>query len=102
MKILACFLLCSMMGGASEVLFIEAKNSIQGRFGRTVRKFPTTSAPTQTRAPFVTDGVRSIEPSDGGLTSVQANLPGRSLESHTRSVIETVRFEAATWKSQTA
>jgi len=47
MRILACFLLCSMMGGASEVLFTEAKNSLKGMFSRKVRKFPVTSGPPQ-------------------------------------------------------
>jgi len=74
MRILACFLLCSMMGGASEVLYTEAKNTIKGRFGRTSRKLPATSASALTRAPFVADGVRSIGPSDGGLDSEQASL----------------------------
>ncbi len=74
MRILACFLLCSMMGGASEVLYAEAKNSIKGRLGRTSRKLPATSASAPMRAAFVADGVRSIGPSNRGLDSEQAPL----------------------------
>jgi len=102
MRILACFLLCSMMGGASEVLFAEVKNSIKGKFGRTAGKFPVTSAPTPTRVPCIADCVRSIEPNHGGLDSEQAIPTARSGEIRNGSGIETVRFEAATWKSQTA
>ena len=71
MRVLACFLLCSMLGGASEVLFAEAKNSIKGWCGRTARKFPVASDAGQMRVPFVGDYVHSIEPNDGGLDSEQ-------------------------------
>jgi hypothetical protein len=62
MRILACFLLCSMMGGASEVLFTEARNSIRGWFARNARKFPVTSASTQLRVASIVDCVPLIEP----------------------------------------
>jgi len=101
MRVLACFLLCSMLGGASEVLFAEAKNSIKGWLGRTARKFPVASDPGQMRVPFVSDYGHSFEPHDGGLDS-QQSLTGTPDESHSPCEINTGRFEAATWKLQTA
>jgi hypothetical protein len=38
MRILACFLLCSLMAGVSELLFAAAMDFVKGRFGRTGRK----------------------------------------------------------------
>jgi hypothetical protein len=46
MRILACFLFCSMMGGASEVLFDAAKDFVKGKFGGTARQQPDTLART--------------------------------------------------------
>jgi hypothetical protein len=72
MRILACFLLCSMMGGVSEVLFIAGKNFIKGRLGRTARKLPDSSAPIRARARFVIASVPTIAPNAAGLESEQA------------------------------
>jgi len=38
MGILACFLLCSMIGGVSEILYAAVIYYIKARFGRTDRK----------------------------------------------------------------
>ena len=38
MTILACFLLCAMMGGVSELLFAAAMDLIKGRLERTDRR----------------------------------------------------------------
>ena len=46
MKMLACFLLFSMMGGAAEVIFIGAHGFIKGRSGQTEPKLPASSAST--------------------------------------------------------
>ncbi len=72
MRILACFLLCSMMGGVSEVIFIAAKNFIKGRFGRTTRESPDGSASRQERVPSVIDGVPTMETNAVGVGSEQA------------------------------
>jgi len=72
MKILACFLLCSMMGGASEVLFGAARNSIKSRFGRAVRGLPDSSAPTLAQTTIETDGMHVSEQNAAGLKSGQA------------------------------
>lgn len=73
MRVLACFLLCSMLGGASEVLFLAFKDSIRGRPGRASRKLPEVSASTQARVPFGSNGVPdNMERNDGRLESEQA------------------------------
>jgi len=61
-----------MMGGASEVLFLAAKDFIKGRVGRNARKLPDISSPIQARVPFLTDGVAAIAPNACGLGSEQA------------------------------
>lgn len=98
MKILACFLLCSMLGGASEVLFTAAKNLFKGWFVRATRELSATSAPTQARPLLVIDSAPAISPGD-----VMGNPPGREPParprgSDTRRGAEPLRFEAAAWK----
>lgn len=72
MRVLACFLFFSMMGAASEVLYLAGKNFIKGRFGGMPRKLSETSGPTQAQVDFGNDGMSTIEANAGGLESEQA------------------------------
>jgi hypothetical protein len=72
MKLFACYLLCSMLSGVSEVLFLAAKDFINGRYGRTARRLPDSSAHTRTRMPSVPDRVITNGPDAAGLESEQA------------------------------
>ena len=49
MRVLACVLLCSMIGGVSEVLFLAAKKSIKDIFARAAQSVPSAPAPTEER-----------------------------------------------------
>ena len=72
MKVLACYLVCYMMGGVSEVLFAAARDFIKGRFGRVTRKLADTSAPTRALVRFVIDSMPSIESNTAGFKSERA------------------------------
>ena len=72
MKMFACYLLCSMLSGVSEVLFLAAKSFINGRFGRTARRLPDSSAPARMRKLSVPGRPTANEPNAAGLESQQA------------------------------
>ena len=94
MKILACFLLCSMLGGASEVLFDEAKNLFQGRLVRARRELSATATPTQGRASIFFDGEASVEPCQAGKNQTASEFPEGPPGDDASSAMEPLRFEA--------
>ena len=72
MKMFACYLLCSMLSGVSEVLFLAAKDFINGRFGRSTRRLPDSPAPTRVRILSAPDRLNANEANAAGLESEQA------------------------------
>lgn len=99
MKILALYMLCSMIGGIPEVLFIAAKDFISGRFGGTSRRLPENLAPALAQVSFVPHVVPTIESNAGGLEPQHTELMGGLSGRDTQSGVETVRFKVATWKA---
>jgi len=69
MRILAWFLLCSMMGGASEVLFAAAKNSLKAKFSRTTSRLANSSATVATPGACATNGATEVDPQAGKIDS---------------------------------
>lgn len=61
MRILACFLLCSLIGGVSEVLFAAAMDFIKARYGRSAQKPHHASAPSRSRPRFEVDVASRVE-----------------------------------------
>ena len=61
MRILACFLLCSMMGGVSEILFLEVRNFFRSKLGRAARTTLRGSGSTAAEVSFTTDGLYELK-----------------------------------------
>jgi len=66
MKMLACFLLFSMIGGASEVIFIGAQCFLRGQPGRRGKQQSAASDSTLPGTLPVARGATSMEPSTAG------------------------------------
>lgn len=65
MRILACFLLCSMMGGASEILFVEARKIFRSRLSRVAQTTLNGSTSTAAGVSFATDGLCAMKSTVG-------------------------------------
>ena len=74
MRSLAFFMFISMMGGVSEVLFMAAKDFINGRFSQTAERLHDPAVPIHARVFFAGDAA-AIELNDAGIESKQVE-PG--------------------------
>jgi hypothetical protein len=98
MKILAVFLVCSVLELVLEVLFTAAQCLFKNRFVRAVPKLPAKSVLTDPRATIAFDGVPAIQPRGAGGDETIYKRPNRLSGNDACSETEAFPFEAEAWK----